>query len=170
MRPFVGVLAEVVTLAALLSLAPIVPRGLPFALYVVATQLFATYLIHCPAHYMVGRAAGIRFRSISLGRTTIANILPRRAAGIAQFFPVLTLSTDRTSMAEVQKWKVSAMYASGTIASVASAFAIAIFATLAEPLDYSAWAWVIAGAYLAFDVVFSPKSGDLMRARAALHG
>ena len=60
------------------------------------------------------------------------------------------------------------MYASGTAASCASALVIALIATWAEPLAYSAIAWSLAVAYLLFDLAFSPRSGDLSRARAAL--
>ena len=57
------------------------------------------------------------------------------------------------------------MFASGTVASVSSAIAIAIAATLAEPPVYAALTWAVAVGYLIFDAVFSPRSGDLMRAR-----
>jgi hypothetical protein len=54
------------------------------------------------------------------------------------------------------------------VASTGSALVIATAASLVEPLTYELLAWLLALAYLAFDVVFSPKSGDLMRARTAL--
>ena len=83
MRPLTGIVLEVLALSVFLALAPLAPRGLPFALYIVLAQLVATYLIHCPAHYLVGNATGISFRSIRFGRTTLARVLPGRAAGIA---------------------------------------------------------------------------------------
>jgi hypothetical protein len=60
------------------------------------------------------------------------------------------------------------MYASGTIASVSSAFLISGMATLSEPSIPAAVAWLVALGYFAFDVVFSPRTGDLSKARAAL--
>ncbi|HEY6283844.1 MAG TPA: hypothetical protein VIW22_07970, partial [Nitrososphaerales archaeon] len=62
----------------------------------------------------------------------------------------------------------AAMYASGTVASVSSAFVIAGVATTTEAFLPAVIAWLFAIGYLMFDVVFSPKSGDIMKARAAL--
>ena len=168
MRPAMGVLAELVVLAVVLGLGTFVPAGLPFALYVVIAQFVATYLVHCPAHYLVGAALGIRFRGMRIGRTTLARVLPGRLGGIARLVPVLSLSTQRDSLVNVSKRRAAAMYASGTVASVSSAIAIAIVATSAEPLAYEALAWAVAVGYLLFDTLFSPRSGDLMRARLSL--
>jgi hypothetical protein len=60
------------------------------------------------------------------------------------------------------------MYASGTVVSVASASTVAVASTPAERPTYFLLAWAVALAYLAFDVVFSPKSGNLKRARTVL--
>ena len=168
MRPGVGVLIEIAALAGFLALGSAVPLGLPFALYVILSQLLATYLVHCPAHYLVGTAVGIRFRSIRPGKTTLKRVLPTRLAGLARVVPVLTLSTAKGSLAGVSKRKVASMYASGVVASASSAIVIAAAATWAEPIPYAAPAWAVALGYLVFDLVFSPRSGDLMKARAAL--
>ena len=62
------------------------------------------------------------------------------------------------------------MYAAGAVASMGSALLIAVAATLAEPVPYSVPAWAIALGYLLFDILFSPRSGDLMRSKRALKG
>lgn len=157
-----------VSLALLLGIAPFVPSGLILSAYVVLAELLSTYLTHCPAHYLVGRALGIRFRAIRVGKTTLARALPRSLAGLARFFPILTLSTEKSSLVGSSRRKVAAMYASGTAASVGSAVAIALATTALEPYPLSAIAWAIALFYLVFDLVFSPRSGDISRARAAL--
>lgn len=168
MRLAMGVLAELVVLAAALGLGTFVPAGLTFALYVVFAQLVATYLVHCPAHYLVGAALGIRFRKIRMGRMTLARVLPGRLAGVARLVPVLALSAEKDSLAKVSNRRAAVMYTSGTVASVSSAIAIAIAATSAEPPVYAALAWAVAVGYLIFDAVFSPRSGDLMRAKLSL--
>ena len=144
------------------------PRGLDFALYVIVLELLATYLVHCPVHYLVGTAVGIKFRSIRLGRTTLARVLPAGLVALARFIPVLTLQVNRDQSAKVPRSNVSAMYASGTVGSVCTAFIVASISTWAEPVTYAALAWTVAFVYLLFDAVFSPKSGDLMRARRVL--
>ena len=131
-------------------------------------QFVATVLIHCPAHYLVGAALGMKFRSIRLGRTTLARVLPERLASLARLVPLPALSTVKTSVEGATRVRAAAMYASGTVASVAIAFVLAGAASEVEPLSYSALAWAVAMGYLLFDLVFSPKSGDLMRARRIL--
>ena len=167
MRPVVGVSIELLVLAAVFGLDFIIPPGLGYFLYVLSAQLLATYLVHCPAHYLVGTAVGIRFRSIRLGRTTLARALPPRWGNLARLIPILTLSTDRPSLVRVSKSKVSTMYLSGTIASSASAMVVAGAVTLSGSSALIVVSWLVAVGYLLFDVVFSPRSGDVMRARAA---
>ena len=167
MRPATGVAIELLALTLVLGPALVVPPGLPFALYVVLVQLLATYLIHCPAHYVVGTVLGIRFRAIRLGKSTLARGLPPRLAGLSSSLPVVTLSTEKSSLARASRREVAAMYASGTVASVGSAIVIAAAATIVEAPTYSALAWGVALLYLFFDAVFSPRSGDLARARSA---
>ncbi len=168
MRPILGILVEVAGLSAVMGGVLLIPPGLPFALYVIIAELATTYLVHCPAHYIVGRVVGIKFRRIRLGRTTLARVLPARFAGLARLIPILTLSTDKTSLAQASKRRAASMFASGTVASVSSAFVIAGVATFTEAFLPAAFAWFVAIGYLVFDAVFSPKSGDMMKARAAL--
>lgn len=166
--PTLIVLIELMVLAAFLAFALFVPPGPLFGFYVIVAEFLATYLIHCPAHFLVGSVVGIKFRSVRLGHTTLAKVLPPSLSGIARLMPILTLSTDKASRARTPKRRVAYMYASGTVGSVSSALIIAGAASFAEPLTYSALAWAFALIYLAFDVVFSPKSGDLMRAKRSL--
>jgi len=168
MRPGLGIMVEVAVLSTIIGGVRLIPSGLPLALYIIIAELAATYLVHCPAHYIVGRAVGIRFRKIRFGRTTLARVLPARFAGLARLVPILTLSTDKASLARASKGRAAAMYAAGTVASVSSALVIAAAATATEALLPAAVAWLAAVGYLVFDVVFSPRSGDIMKARAAL--
>ena len=167
MRPASGVAIEVLALVLVLGPALVVPSGIPLALYIVLVQLLATYLIHCPAHYVVGSVVGIRFRAIRLGKSTLTKILPRRLAVLASSLPVITLSTEKSSLARASSREVAAMYASGTVASVGAAIVIAAAATAIEAPAYSVLAWGVALLYLFFDALFSPRSGDLARARGA---
>jgi len=168
LRPIVGISAEVATFAGIVAGSSLVPPGLLFAVYVVIAQGAGTYLVHCPAHYFVGRVVGISFRTIRFGRTTLARVLPPRFAGLARLVPILTLSTEKASLAKASKGRAAAMYASGAIASVCSAFVIAGVATVSESSFPAAVAWLVAIGYLVFDVVFSPRTGDIKRARATL--
>lgn len=164
----VGVLLELIALAGILLLSSWLPAGLPLGVYTLFAQLMATYLVHCPAHFVVGTATGVRFREMRLGRTTLAQGLPGGLKGLARWLPILTLVTDRSSLANVSRRGLAAMYRSGAVASTLSAFAIAAASALTEQPIYFSLTWAVAIAYLAFDVVYSPRSGDLKRARAVL--
>ena len=165
MRPALGVSVELSVLTAALSASYVIPPG-GFLIYVVVVQLLATYLVHCPAHYFFGRAVGIRFSEIGTGRTTLAKALPPSFGKLAGAIPVLTLSTHKASLVGKSRSRVSAMYASGTVASIASAMLIAGVASLASPVIELA-SWAVAIGYLIFDAIFSPRSGDLSRAKRA---
>ena len=164
MRPSIGVSAELLALAAVIGAGYFVPSGIFYLFYIAAAQLLATYLIHCPAHYFVGRAFGIRFTRIGLGKTTLARALPSQLGRIAGLIPILTLSIDKASFAGLPKSRISAMYMSGVVASSASAIALA-GAVTGGPFWTAVAAWLVALGYLLFDIVFSPRSGDVMRAR-----
>ncbi len=167
MKPALGVLAEAVVLALVLAASAVMPAGVPLGLYTLVSEFLATYLIHCPAHYVVGSMVGIRFRRMRVGSTTLARSLPQRFSAVAKLFPVLTLSTAKDSLKGVPKKRIALMYKAGFVASVSAALIIAAAATVVESPAYALLAWALALAYLAFDLAFSPKSGDLARARAA---
>ena len=168
MKPEVGTAVEVGALALVLLSGLIIPSGAPLAVFFVVAQLVSTYLIHCPAHYLIGRAFGIRFTAIRRGRTGLVKVLPGSLAGLAKLISLPTLKTEKVSLVKATRTGVATMYASGTVASSASAIIIASFATRVEPLPFALYAWAVAVGYLLFDLVFSPRSGDLYRARNAL--
>ncbi len=168
MRPLVGIGIELLALAAALWSSVLIPTGAPYAVYILVAQFLAAFLIHCPAHYAIGTLVGIRFLSINVGRTTLARALPRSLGPFARLIPILTLSTDKASLERAPRSAAAAMFLSGTIASSASAIFIAIAVSLSGLSVAAALAWLFALGWLLFDVYFSPKSGDVMRARRQL--
>jgi hypothetical protein len=165
MKPILGVSIELLALLLILAASYLIPSGIVYLLYVIAAQLAATYLVHCPAHYLVGIATGIRFKRIRLGRTTLARALPPRMGRVARLIPILTLTVDKTSLVGLPRSRVFSMYVSGTVVSSTSAFVIAGTVTTSGSLTLVILTWAVAFGYLLFDVVFSPRSGDLMRAK-----
>lgn len=161
-------LLELAALLAVIVSLRLIPQGLLFSSYLVVAEFLATVLIHCPAHYATGALFGVRFTSIKLSRPALVRSFPRFMEPLAPFLLVPTLFVDRPSIEAQGKWKLAAMYSSGVTASVLSAFALAASATQTTPIPLILPAWVFALAFLAFDSVFSPRSGDLMRARRAL--
>ena len=167
MKPLVGIALEIGSLVLVLASLIFIPPG-QFPLYVIVVQFLSTYLLHCPGHYIVGRILGIEFIDIGFGRSTLANAFPGKLGKAAGLIPILTLRSDRHSVASKSGGRRFAMYASGTIFSIGSAFSLAIGVTHDGNWTAAIIAWIFALGYLGFDAVFSPRSGDLMRARRAL--
>jgi hypothetical protein len=137
-------------------------------LILLLAQATTTILIHCPAHYIVGRAVGIRFRAMRLGRTTAVRLLPKSMKRLGSLIVVFTLAVEPASKRGSAPSRLRAMYLAGVTASVGSAVTLAYVASLGGNLLAGAVTWTFALAYLASDVFFSPRAGDLMRARAAM--
>src|SRR5262249_28200189 len=163
----IGIALEIGSLVLVLASLVFIPLG-KFPLYVIVVQFLSTYLLHCPGHYIVGRVLGMEFIDIGFGRSTLANALPGRLGKAAGLIPILTLKSDRLSVASKPRRSRFAMYASGTIFSIGSAFSLAIVFTYYGNWMAAIIAWIFALGYLAFDAAFSPRSGDLMRARRSL--
>lgn len=150
-----------------MALFPLFPPGLS-GVYLIIVQLISTFLVHCPSHYLVGLATGIGFRDMRLGRTALSKVLPEGLSRVARFVPIITLVTDKETVARAPNVGAAAMYVSGTVASVASAVIFAIVATALWSPIVAAIAWAVSIIYIIFDAYFSPKSGDLSRARRIL--
>ena len=167
MRPVVGVALELVAMVGVLTAAGLLVGWHPLSILVVlAAQAVTTVLIHCPAHYVVGRALGIRFSRIRLGRSTMGGALPGPLRRVGALMVVFSLSVDPASKQSVPRGRLRLMYLSGVAASVSSAFALAAAFTLVGDAFAAPVAWLFALAYLATDVALSPKAGDVSRARA----
>jgi len=169
MRPAYGVFIELVLLSVVLGIAYVTEgHGLVSSFILLIVQGLTTYLIHCPTHYLVGSVFGIKFVRFGLGRTTLARALPPRTRSFALLLPVAYLSVDRGSAKVAASTGLSLMYASGMVASSVSAIVFAGAVVLSGDYIGSALTSVFAGVYLLSDLVASPKTGDLMRARAVV--
>lgn len=161
-----GVFLEAAALAVLFYAVgryPVVgPVG---AVVLLAVQAMAAFLVHCPAHWIIGSVLGVRFRRISLARSTMAAALPAPLEPIAGLVPVLRLSVKDRGRSSPSRLR--AMYLSGAVASVGTALVIAAAVTLTGDVIASVLTWAYALFYFASDILLSPKGGDLMRARLA---
>lgn len=166
MKPAVGVVLELVVLiTAVVSVGLFPAGGVVGAILLLLAQAVTTFLIHCPAHFVVGSLLGMKFRKISLGQTTIVNVLPALVKPIGRLLPIPYLSIDRGSLKATSPRRLKAMYLSGVVASVGSGLVFAASVTLKGSLLATTLTWIFAIAYLSSDAVASPKTGDVMRAR-----
>ncbi len=152
----------------MLALLVSVRLAWPFeALLLLLAQALTGFLVHCPAHYLVGTILGMRFRSIRVGHTSLANALPPGPRRLALLLPVLSLAADRESLRGAGPARLRAMYLSGVTASVSAGFAFAVAATMSGDFLAAFLTWAYALAYLATDAFLSPEWGDVRRAKMA---
>lgn len=168
MRPIIGIAIELVALSVALTAASMYPLGGTLEVVaVLALQVIAAFLIHCPAHYLVGSALGIRFSSISVSRSGLVKGFPPRLAKLDLPLPTFHLSVSRKSRHTAPTRRLQLMFASGAIASITAVVALAVSETFSGSLAVSIVAWLFALVYLSSEIVLSTKAGDFMRARSA---
>ncbi len=166
MRAVLGVSIEVLLMAVVLVAATHSGLGFPYSLLaLILAQVLSTFLVHCPAHYAVGRLLGIRFDSITFGKTSMSAALPVPLRRAASYLVVFSVRVNRGSLRDSTPRRARAMYFSGVSASVASAFLFAIYVTSTGAFLSAFLCFVFAFVYLASDAIFSPKVGDIARAR-----
>ena len=169
MRPLIGVVLELIALAVVVYVAAVLSSWYPLSILVLlVAQVLTTVLIHCPAHYIVGRSLGIRFSRIGLGRSTFVQALPQSLKRFGSLFVIFTISVAPESKKRASQGRMRAMFLAGVTGSVGSAVTFAYAVSLMGNLVTGLVTWAFAIAYLASDVLFSPKAGDMMRARAAM--
>ena len=161
-----GMLLEALAAAlAILLLLVFRIAWLPVPLAFLAAQGVVLYCVHCPSHYVVGRIVGIKFSRIVVGRSALRKSSSRvvRLIGERAVTPVLVV--DRASLAMVSRRRRRAMFYSGVTASTAAPFLIALYALLTGDQTSTLAALVVAIGYLTFNIYYSPRTGDLHRAK-----
>jgi len=140
---------------------PWVPRPLPLLL----AQGVVLYAAHCPSHYVVGRIVGIRFSRLVVGRSALRKSSSRvaRLVGGRAVTPVLIV--DRASLARVSPLRRKAMFYSGVTASTAAPFLVALYASLTGDPISTLVTLIVSICYLTFNVFYSPRTGDVYRAK-----
>lgn len=168
MKPAYGVFLELAALVILLVGVLRVVIPFPFSImFVLVAQALATILIHCPAHYVVGRILGINFSKIRLGQSTLSRALPPAMRRIGPILVVPSLSVDAQSKRTAAPERLHAMYMAGIVGSVGAAIMFALFVSLTGSFFASLLSWLFALGYLVSDLILSPRSGDLLRAKVA---
>lgn len=169
MRPSFGVMLELAALTAVAYLATAFASWYPLSILVLlVAQALTTVLVHCPSHYLVGRALGIKFREMGLAASTATKVMPGSLNRISSLLPVPvpTLRVDSQSRKTSSPGRLRLMFLAGASGSVASAVVFAFVVTLSGNLASGIINWVFASIYLASNIILSPRAGDLMRARA----
>jgi hypothetical protein len=149
----------------LILIAPDFPGVLlRFLIYVVAWGCLV-FFPHCLTHFIVGRVVGVRFRYYFLGNSAVTKLKLRFLSTIASRLPVLTLKVDQVSLRSVSRGGRVAMFASGAAASMILPFLAAVASLHRVPLMLSLILLLLSAGNITFDLYYSPKAGDISRAR-----
>ena len=123
------------------------------------------FFIHDLTHHVVGILGGIRFQYYFLGRSAIRKLRLPLISRIMEQIPVLILKVDKPSLAKASPKARRWMYASGALASMILPLVILPSGFSIGPVWVGALFTLLVLSNDLFTLYFSPKTGDLYRAR-----
>ena len=139
-------------------------------LFRVILLLFAWFTLwffsHDLAHHITGQLVGIKFRYYYLGKSAIRKLNLPITPQLINRIPVLVLKVDHESLRQATPRSQSAMFASGAIVSIILPWLIIPASFSLGPILGLLFLALVVGNDL-FTLYFSPKTGDLYRARKA---
>ena len=167
----VGNLVEIAGILLALYLIVLAPEvtlvSLKLILYLVS-WVCLLFFPHCLTHYVVGMLVGVRFRYYSFGKSSVYKLRIPPLSMIASRSPLLTLKVDRRSLQLAGPRSRFAMFSSGAVAAMLVPFFVAFSSFRDLPIVFSVLILLLSAANLLFDCYFSPKAGDVSRARSAV--
>jgi hypothetical protein len=92
--------------------------------WMVASRLLAYFSEHARAHWLIGRALGIRFTGYGLHGTSHPQFYPPGMRFLFSHLPLLSARTDPASLKQSRPAARAAMYAAGTVVTVIASVAI----------------------------------------------
>ncbi len=136
-------------------------------LLLLCTWFTLWFFSHDLTHHITGSIVGIKFQYYFLGRSAITKLKLPLIPRLMEHVPVLVLKIDKASLSKVSVTARRWMHASGTIVST-------VLPLLVLPTSYSlgpVWVGVLFTLLFVgnglFTLYFSPKSGDIFRAKTA---
>ena len=124
---------------------------------------------HAIAHWLVGRAVGIRFRAYGVRGTDHPHVYPPGVRQIMSILPLFTAITDKRSVREARPRARAAMLVAGQASTTLCSTLAALYARRIGTRDSRRFSLVILAytAFLALVTAIAPE-GDFARARAVL--
>jgi len=160
----VEVLGVLLAFYLLLSTAYAPSTPLRFLLYLISMGCFV-FFPHGLAHYITGRLVGVRFKYYFLAKSSVSKLKLPLFSTLANQFPVLALKVDPESLRSASSGRKAAMFASGAAASMVLPFIAPVASMGRVSVLVSGLLFLVAAANAAFDLYYSPKAGDISRAR-----
>jgi hypothetical protein len=130
--------------------------------------LFSSFALwffpHGLAHQYIGESLGIKFQYYYLGRSAIRKLSLPLITRVMNKIPVLVLKIDPESLAQASPSDRRWMYASGAMVSMGLPWVVVPESFTLGPFWGLLFLALVLGNDL-FTLYFSPKTGDLYRAR-----
>ena len=123
------------------------------------------FFVHDLTHHIVGRLGGIKFQYYFLGRSAIRKLRLPLVSRVMERVPVLVLKVDRGSFAKASPRARRWMHASGALASMILPWIIVPSSFMIGPLWIGTLFTMLVVGNILFTLYFSPKTGDIYRAR-----
>jgi hypothetical protein len=160
----VEVLGILFAFCLLLTAAYVLSTSLRFLLYLIAMGAFV-FFPHGLAHYITGRLVGVRFKYYFLAKSAVSKLTLPLFSTLANQLPVLALKIDQASLRSISNGRRAVMFASGAVASMLLPFIVPVASIGHIPIFVSAVLFLVGAANAAFDLYYSPKAGDISRAK-----
>ena len=138
--------------------------------WMVAGRVLAYFTEHAFSHWVVGRAAGIRFTGYGLHGTSHPQVYPPGVRQVFSCLPLLSARTETESLRAAPPRARAAMYAAGTVNSVLSGVLIPIYC-LRRDVPHAQSLLVVSGGLINAMMLLSESlrvGGDLHQAYRAL--
>lgn len=121
------------------------------------------YFSHCLAHYLIGKALGLKFKYYFVGKSSITK-LNSPISVLFKKLPVLGIKVDPETLGRLSKNKKFVFFSSGALASMLTPTICLIPALQMGKIIFGSILLLTVGNIL-FTLIFSPKFGDLSKAR-----
>jgi hypothetical protein len=143
-------------------------RGVISIVLALTDQALLLYFSHCPAHFLIGTIFGIRFRYMLFSRSALAKTGGPLLGTVGKYLFTFVIVIDRSSLRSVSKIRIAAMHYAGTVTSMVLPFLVSLISLAHDDSATFMVSLVLALANVGFTLNFSPRTGDISRARAAL--
>jgi hypothetical protein len=140
--------------------------GIYSVILAVLDQASLLYFSHCLAHFIVGRFFGIRFRYFLFGPSALSRAEPAVLRRVGRLLLTFIIVVDKNSLIPVSNGKIATMHYAGTTTSMVLPFLVSAGALLRGDLTATLASTLFAFANILFTLTFSPKTGDISRARS----
>ncbi len=148
-----------------LFLANGVREPLSNLIVLVVLWLCLWYFPHCLVHFIIGRIGGIAFTHYVVGKSALVKLRLPYLKDLLRYLPVLGIRIDRSSLARSSPRVRKLMFQSGAYASMLLPNLTVLESLLHSLPTTSALLTLMSAVNVGVTLYYSPRAGDMWRAR-----